>query len=384
MQVPVTQPLSPGQGGRSARNPVRPAAPRVVRVIMTIAAVCLICGPIQAQHPLEEVPAGFQWTYTLEQARQVAENEGKIIMLVPAAYRSRSDNPVLSPATESLRAGPLADQRVIRLIRRRFVPCYFETKPQGALYDKQATELAMLVSPELRFAAVMPTPPLMFVTPEGKSLATANVFCTADELYAVLVRVVGENEPWSSLSDDELLLPGTVDQARVLHELGQSGQALKMLGDDPSSAASFLRGVIAREEGDWAGMKRAFSRVTDDAWLNEMKMQELYRHWTAGNWRGIKSVAADIDPDWPRYQEALYYQGLACHYTDTTSETMRLWKESIEANPATVWSLRMDWTRSILKHGVGTPVLPGHRTDSLLGRSYLSPHGNVDLMRGNR
>ncbi len=267
------------------------------------------------------------------------------------------------------------------MINRRFVPYYFEMEPRGSLYDATAAEMTLLINPELKFSSVLPTPPVMFVTPEGKSLGALNLFCTPDELFSAMVSILNENENYGRLTDDELLIADPARRATVLYELGRPDDALKMLGDDQSSEGWYLRGAIARERGEWAEMKKSFKMVTDQQRVPDMVMQQIYRCWTQGNYDGIKSLFDEITPTDPRYQEAVYYAGLAHYHSGAMPEALRLWQESIQAHPQSPWSLRLDWTRGLATHGVNSPFLTNNRPESLLGRNYLSPHGNADLSR---
>ena len=80
-----------------------------------------------------------------------------------------------SPNLESLRDEiDKIDSQVVDLLNRRFVPYYYDMDSLGELYDDEATKLAMQLYPDLRYLSSMPTPPLLFMTPEKKFLGYAS------------------------------------------------------------------------------------------------------------------------------------------------------------------------------------------------------------------
>jgi hypothetical protein len=361
-----------------------PARLRLMSVLAWMLVVCLMLDAGRSDALGQAAPAsprfGFEFATDLASARETASRDTKILMLIPAAWRSGADSDALSPAVEAFRAGPLVDDAVVRLIQRRFVPYYFELDERGARYDETAAKLAMELCPDLAFPSVMPTPPVILATPEGKLLSTVSVYVSAADFLDSLASAVAQNEPYGELTASEAGLESRTERAQVLHDLRQLDAALEALGDDQSSHAWFLRGAIAQEQERWDEMDAAFKMVTDDNWKNEISVRELYRYWTIRNLDGIRQLAASLAPDHPRHQEAMYYLGLACYHSGDRDEALRVWGDSIQAHPDTAWSLRLDWTRGQAIRGPDAPMLEGP-PESLLNRVFLSPHGNPDLKR---
>ena len=66
-----------------------------------------------------------------------------------------------------LRAGPFSDERVVRLINRRFIPFYFDLSDRGFAGDPAARKFVVAARREMGGASVS-TPQVLFMTPTGK------------------------------------------------------------------------------------------------------------------------------------------------------------------------------------------------------------------------
>ncbi len=321
---------------------------------------------------------GIQLAKSVDEARTQAREQGKLVLLIASSYRSVSDSDAISPALETFRAGPLVDGRVVKLINRRFVPYYFEMDALATMYDKSAAEIMVRTISELRFSATMPTPPFVVMTADGKSLGDVSVFSTADKLLESLALLLHESAEHSQLNDSEKSLD-VIEQANILFELRDLDAAIEMLGNDQSSAAWFLRGMIACERSDWAEMKGAFRMVTDESYFSGMEIQEIHRLWATGNYQALKSRVSTLSEEFPFWDEATYYAGLAYYHSDEIERALEIWEKGITTHPESPWALRMDWTRGIAKYGPERPLMMNHRPESLLGRRFLSPHSAWDL-----
>ncbi len=82
-----------------------------------------------------------------------------------------------------LRAGPLSDERIVRLANRRFVSLYFDLSNRGAAGDPDARKFVVAARKELASRAV-PTPPLLFISPSGEVLGQVSNYATEEQVLA--------------------------------------------------------------------------------------------------------------------------------------------------------------------------------------------------------
>ncbi len=332
-------------------------------------------------HPLKSDPTGINWAFTFQDAKRIAQDQNKIMMLKPVSARSQSDNDQLSPSAEAWRAGVLVDSRVVNLINRRFVPYYFDMDSLGSEYSKEAVFVAQNACPELRFEAALPTPPVLFLTPEGKLLHQLGNHATADEYLAAMTAVLKENPEYGLLTEQEAAVQDPMEKAWIHYELRQFDEALASIKSDQSSSeAYYLRGVIARERGDWTETRRSFRMVTDVARKRDIMIEEAHRYWAMRNFRSMLTVLDGLTAEHPRYMEGMYLLGLAHYHLEETTRAFEVWERAIKHDPQHSWALRLDWTCGLARLGREQMVLPHERPPSLLGRNYLTPNGNPDLI----
>lgn len=224
----------------------------------------------------------------------------------------------------------------------------------------------------------MPTPPLMVITPDGKFLNDISVYSTADELLESLASIVHDSAELSQLNDSEKALEA-IEQAEALLDLRQFDAALEIVQDDQSSAAWFLRYVVAFERGAWVDMSSAFRMVTDKKYFDEMEIYEIRRAWNKREYEEIKKRYSALAREFPFRDEATYYAGLAYYHSDDVAKALEVWEEGIKAASESPWGLRMDWIRGVAKDGPDKPMMVNHRPESLLGRRFISPRGAWDL-----
>ncbi|MGI9519578.1 MAG: tetratricopeptide repeat protein [Pirellulaceae bacterium] len=352
--------------------------------LIGLAVLLLLQDDSLADHPLEHDPTGINWAFSLEEARARATEEGRIVILKPVAFRSSTDSTELSPSTEALRAVSLVDSRVVNLLNRRFVVYYFSMDELSSQYDAQAAALSRKLHPDMRYLASMPTPPMLFMTAEGKMLGHASNFLLPDDLLEYLTGKLDENPAYAQLTPAEKAVEDAVQRAWVHYELRQFESAIELLENQQSSDAFYLRGLIAREQLEWPEMKAAFKMVTDSARLNDIKLDQALRYWELRNFEGIKAHLEGVRPDHPRYQEAMYYLGLAWFHTDDREKALELWEAALRHDRSSAWALRLDWTFGLASLNPDEYLSPTDKPPSLLGRRYLTPDGNPDLSHLHR
>ncbi len=72
---------------------------------LALTALIMLASSLRADHPMNEFPLGIQFAADLADAQRLAREQNKIVMLMPAAFRSSSEDPRISPATEAFRPG---------------------------------------------------------------------------------------------------------------------------------------------------------------------------------------------------------------------------------------------------------------------------------------
>ena len=128
-------------------------------------------------------------------------------------------------------------------------------------------------------------------------------------------------------------------------------------------------------------MKNAVEGVVDSEHLESLAVETLLRFWQVRNLEGIKVKAEDIDEGNPRYQEAMYYLGLAYFHSNEWNRATEIWEKAIETNRQTAWAYRLDLARGLVKLDPTKYLSAQDRIPSLLGRVYLCPNGLKDLSR---
>ncbi len=341
-------------------------------------------GPVIAdstEHPLSKDSTGIDWVFSLEEAITKATETNRIVILKPVSYRSQKNKAHLSPSAETQRAISFVDSRVVDLLNQRFVPYYFDMDSAGDLYDATATQLAMELYPDLRYLSSMPTPPLLFMTPQKKFLGYASNFLSGQELLEKMIAILDENPIYGQLTAAERALEDPLQKARLLLELRQLDAAMETLEGQETSEAWFLRARIAREQGEWLSMKNSIKMITEKKYLQEIEVENILRYWAVQNLEAIKMKAVDIDNENPRFQEAMYYLGLALFHSNDVDQAIEVWQKAIQANPESAWANRLDLTQGLARLDPGTYLSSRDTIPSVLNRVYLCPNGNDDLNR---
>ena len=331
-------------------------------------------------HPLKNDPTGINWVFSMDEAIETARATNRIVILKPVSFRSSADSDRLSPSSEAQRATSLVDSRVVNLLNRRFVTYYFDMDPLGSQYDERATDLAKDLYPDMRFSSIA-TPPLLFMTPERKLLGSASNFLTGQELLDRLVEVLNENPTFAKLTPEEEAVTEPVQRAWLLYELRRLDEAHALLDKQQSSEAYYLRVLIAREQSNWKEMKQAIGMVTDSHRRLDIDVENVLRYWQGRNYEGIKAKGQRVARNNPRYQEAMYYLGLAYYHTDNTDKAIETWTQAIESNPKSAWAFRLDLTQGLVKLDPTQYLSEQDVIPSLLDRRYLCPNGSEDLVK---
>jgi hypothetical protein len=330
--------------------------------------------------PLEFCP-GLELAASWDEASEKALTEGKLVLLIPSSTKLRLEEGEFGPGIETFRADALADSRVVNLIKRRFVPLLFDLSSNSSHYDEKATEMLFRSIPEMKLSTAMPTAPMLVVSSDGTEKAKVNIFLSTTEMLSSLAGVIApEGKPAPLLRSETGL--DSLEKANVFYEIRQMDRALELIKEDSSPEASLLRGKIACETRDWPAMKAAFSQIPDDRFAEEIEMCEVARSWEIGNYEGIINRVEEIRKNvasFPRAAEAMWYGGVAHYHNGNESAALEMWEQTVRAFPGTLWGMKADRTRGLVKHGLNKPLLMNRQPESLLGKRYLSPFGVHEL-----
>lgn len=281
-----------------------------------------------------------------------------------------------------LRAGPFSDERIIRLVNRRFVPFFFDLSDRGAAADKDARVFVTAERKELAGSQV-PTPPVLLMTASGQVLGEVSNYATEDDMLKALLAVLEKHPEFARPSPHERLLLGSVAaHGLLLMDLQKYDEAAKVLARANSEAAHFVAGRLARLRRNWVRMKKHLAQVKHPGFADDVVMESAYEYWHEGRWEDLMKHLKDFPEDSDRYTEARYYLGLGLYQAGRVDDALALWKSMIETCSQDRWIYRADWAYTNVKEGRrgGRRVFTtrGPKT-SLLDRHGYMGRRNPDL-----
>jgi len=277
-----------------------------------------------------------------------------------------------------LRAGPLSDETIVRLANRRFVSFYFDLADSGAAGDPDARAFVVAARKELGGRQV-PTPPVLFMTAEGRVLGEASNYATEAQVLEAMRAVLKAHPEYDALSDEEKALVDPVAIARLRMDLLDFEGARAVLASTGGAQAAYLLGRIARFRGDWAAMERHFAKVDDPALAADLRMERAHRLWRAGDFAALGKALAGFPADSARASEARYFEGLALFHSGEKEKALDTWKSLVTGCPQDPWVYRADWAYSGATQKGGRTVFRSGERGSLLGRIGYMGRTNPDL-----
>lgn len=265
-----------------------------------------------------------------------------------------------------MRAGPLCDARIIRLVNRRFVPYFFSLDSYAPMADPDATEFVTRHRTREQLGSI---PPVLVTDADGKILDAIEQpnEITPDDFLKRLLAVLDAHPQYTQLTEAELALE-PVPRARVYIDLLQYDAARKLLTAEPGDEAQYLLGHIARLEGRWDDMQQHFSAISEPQYAGDIRMEQAYRLWNQRDNAALAQQLRDFPADHARSSEARYYYGLALHHNGQSAEAVKAWGQEVQTCGEDAWVYRADWARQNLS------------SESMLGRTYLGMD-NPDLTR---
>ena len=278
-----------------------------------------------------------------------------------------------------MRAGPFSDERIIRLANRRFVPFFFDLSNRGAAGDPKAREFLVKAKPQFGRRGV-PTPPVFFMTSEGKVVGEISNYASADAVLAKMRAVLKDNPTYAAPTEAEKAETDPIRKADALIDLLDYDAARKLLEKESSAAAHYRLGRLARMRRDFAEMEKQLGKVEDESLAADVRMERAYPLWYGAKYKELKKHLAGFPKTSDRYAEARYHEGLAAHHLGEKDEAMAIWKSTIKGCAQGPWIYRADWAYTQLKQGGGRRGFSsmGPRT-SLLNRIGYMGNKNPDL-----
>ena len=281
-----------------------------------------------------------------------------------------------------LRAGPLSDDSVIRLVNRRFIPFAFDLSNFGFLGDDAALKFVTAARKEYGNGMVN-TPELLIMTPTGKVVGKVSNYGSTEQVLAALRGALEGAPEFAKPSADEAKLTG-IDRAELHLDLLDLDGARAALESETSMRAHYLRGHIARRRGDWKAMERHFAHVEGDEYRDHLAMERAYELWHKSDYKALQATTAKVRASSARYTEARYYRGLALFHQKKIDAARTLWRETIASRAQDRWIYRADWAlcASKQRQGRGSVMMTSDRkSESALGRIGYMGRRNPDLYR---
>ncbi len=287
-----------------------------------------------------------------------------------------------------LRAGPLSDEKVIRLINRRFVPLYFDLSKHGVMADRGARKFVVRANRRLGGSGV-PTPNLMIMTPKGKVVGEVSNYGTTREVLKGLLRALDRNPDYDQPSeleknhtDDIMAAQIKIDllhyegAARILKDLAKHRKASAEVRDH----ANYLLGRLSRLDRDWKTMGGYLNKVKSKDLADDVRMEQAYRFWYEEEYEQLRDHLAQFPKDSNRVTEASYHRGLALYHLGAKKEARKTWSRCVKSCSQDPWIYRADWAYTQSKEkGNRRGFSSSGKRNSLLNRIGYMGRGNPDL-----
>ena len=288
-----------------------------------------------------------------------------------------------------LRAGPLSDERVIRLINRRFVPIYFDLSNRGVMADADARKFVVKAAAVLGGGGV-PTPNLMIMTPEGKVVTEVSNYGSTYQVLKGLMKALRKQPKFDQPGPAEKDHKNDLEAADARIDLLDYDGARKMLrklaraskDQTVTDQAHYRLGYLARMDRDWKAMEAHFGKVKDEHKMlaNDLRMERAYRFWYGEEYKKLREHLAQFPTGTDRYTEAMYHLGLAQYHLGKKKRAQKTWGGGIKSCSQDPWIYRADWafTQSKEKRTSGG-FSSGQKKTSLLKRIGYMGRRNPDL-----
>lgn len=287
-----------------------------------------------------------------------------------------------------LRAGPLSDERVIRLINQRFVPFYFDLSNHGVMADPAARKFVVKANRRLGGQGV-PTPNLMIMTPAGKVVGEVSNYGTTAQILEGLLRALDEHPQFDRPSEVEKNHCDDVMAAEIKIDLLDYDGATRILNTlvenrkmppEVRGHAHYLLGRLARMDRDWQRMDAHFGKVAVKDLANDVRMERAYRFWYEEDYEQLRDHLDQFPKDSSRFTEAAYHLGLAQYHLGKKKQARKTWGACIKSCTQDPWIYRADWAHTQSKEPGGRGAFStADKRHSLLNRIGYMGRRNPDL-----
>jgi tetratricopeptide (TPR) repeat protein len=280
-----------------------------------------------------------------------------------------------------LRAGPFSDERVIRLVNRRFVPLYFDLNDAAPAADSAANRFVTEAEPDLLGSSV-DTPPLLVMTPDGDVLGKISNYASEREVLEGLLDVLEKQPRWNAATKEELAVARGGDplaRADLLIDLGRTAKARELLAKTPGAAAALrlahLENLLRRDEA----VAPALARVDDAELADDVRVERAWLKLRGGDPAEAKKLAEQVARSSPRSSEARYLAGVAEFRAGRRAPALATWKSMITGCSQDRWVYRADWAYTQTLDGDRRSFSTSDAKSSLLGRIGYMGRRNPDL-----
>jgi len=279
-----------------------------------------------------------------------------------------------------LRAGPFSDERIVLLANRRFVPFFFDLDSRGFAGDAKALAFVVAHQKELGGGSV-PTPPVLFMTHEGKVLAEVSNYASEQELYDAMLSVLEEHPEYARPSPAESALESPLERGMLSLELGDLEKAKELLSPLDEVEAHYLLGHIARLQRNWDEMEAQLQKVSSPTLAPDCLMERACRLWQEKRFEDLEKALKGFPRKHRRYSEACYHLGLALFHQKKKDKAVDVWKKLIEDCDEDPWIYRADWAVANATEKGGQTSFSSGKRSTPLGRIGYMGRKNPDLLR---
>lgn len=272
-----------------------------------------------------------------------------------------------------MRAGPLSDERVMRLVNRRFVPIYFDLDSAAPLGDPEAKKF--LVAQRKAFGGTfsVPSTGIVVMSSQSEVLGEIPADASPDKVLETLLAILKKNPKYAKPSDQEQKVRDPIAKAEILIDLVDYAGARKILAKEKGDKPRYLLGRLARLDRDWKSMHAHFENVKDRAYADHLKMERAYELWYGKKFAKLRDHLADFAKTSPRYSESRYYLGLAHYHLGEKKTATKIWVNMIKGCSQDPWVYKADWACT------GSSAFFAGSNDSPLKRAGYLGNSSPDL-----
>ncbi len=289
--------------------------------------------------------------------------------------------------------GPLCDERVCRLINRRFVPIYFDTeeigkKCTGPGADEDANKFVQ-AKHKIFNKSGGSWSDVLLMTPKGELVGKVHRFASSSDVFKALVKARKDHPDFDRPGPLEKNIDDSIQQAQLLIDLGDNDGAQKILEkqETGNDKANYLLGRLARWQNNAKLMETHFAKIKKPAFADDMRMERAYPLWWKKDYEALRDHLKDFSKESARYNESQYYLGLAYYHLKEKEKAIKTWKSMIENMPNDRWAYKADWAYTHVVEPLprwGFSVVDGAKRTSPVGRAgYLRTNPDLKGPRKN-